>query len=185
MTFLHGTCARAAGVCVLCAVAPQMPLLQSQQQQQQPLSSGCRSLSFMSQAAAAAAMQHPQCLGGLAQAGPSLVQQLTQSAQWCRPQPTIWQQQQPFQHQQPFQQQQHLPGQVRGFVLMPRRVKYRKAHKSMGFNETICGNTRQLAFGLYGIRALEHCRIPASTLEAVRCGQHNCAEAVLGGGLCE
>lgn len=51
---------------------------------------------------------------------------------------------------------------------MPRRVKYRKAHKSMGFNETICGNTRQLAFGLYGIRALEHCRIPASTLEAVR-----------------
>lgn len=53
-------------------------------------------------------------------------------------------------------------------MLMPRKVKYRKAHNSMGFNETICGNTRQLAFGMYGIRALEHCRIPASTIEAVR-----------------
>jgi hypothetical protein len=68
-------------------------------------------------------------------------------------------------HQPHFQQQQQ---QVRGFVLMPRRVKYRKAHKSVGFNETICPNTRQLAFGLYGIRALEHARIPARTLEAVR-----------------
>eukprot|EP00775_Hariotina_reticulata_P011899 gene11899-12043_t len=51
---------------------------------------------------------------------------------------------------------------------MPRRIKYRKAHKSMGFNDTICPNTRQLAFGMYGIRAMEHCRIPAKTLEAVR-----------------
>ncbi|KAF6253234.1 ribosomal protein L10e/L16 [Scenedesmus sp. NREL 46B-D3] len=51
---------------------------------------------------------------------------------------------------------------------MPRRIKFRKAHKSMGFNETICPNTRQLAFGLYGIRAMEHCRIPARTLEAAR-----------------
>jgi hypothetical protein len=59
-------------------------------------------------------------------------------------------------------------GSVRSFVLMPRRFKFRKAHKSMGFNETICPNTRQLAFGLYGIRAMEHCRIPARTLEAAR-----------------
>lgn len=77
------------------------------------------------------------------------------------------------QHQQPCepqlqQLQQPLGQQVRHFVLMPRKVKYRKAHKSMGFNETICGNTRQLAFGLYGIRALEHCRMPAGTIEAVR-----------------
>lgn len=57
---------------------------------------------------------------------------------------------------------------VRHFVMMPRRIKYRKAHKSMGFNDTICPNTRQLAFGMYGIRAMEHCRIPAKTLEAVR-----------------
>jgi hypothetical protein len=57
---------------------------------------------------------------------------------------------------------------VRHFVMMPRRIKYRKAHKSQGFNDTICPNTRQLAFGMYGIRAMEHCRIPAKTLEAVR-----------------
>ncbi|WIA39505.1 hypothetical protein OEZ86_005600 [Tetradesmus obliquus] len=72
-----------------------------------------------------------------------------------------------FKQQQGMLQQQQR-GSVRSFVLMPRRIKYRKAHKSMGFNETICGNTRQLAFGLYGIRAMEHCRIPARTLEAAR-----------------
>lgn len=74
--------------------------------------------------------------------------------------------------QQQQQQHQLLQPQfgsgVRHFVLMPRRIKYRKAHKSQGFNETICPNTRQLAFGLYGIRAMEHCRIPARTIEAAR-----------------
>lgn len=73
-----------------------------------------------------------------------------------------------FKQPQGMLQQQQQRGSVRSFVLMPRRIKYRKAHKSMGFNETICGNTRQLAFGLYGIRAMEHCRIPARTLEAAR-----------------
>lgn len=84
--------------------------------------------------------------------------------------PSLWQplqQQQPLEHQ-PQQLQQPFGQQARHFVLMPRKVKYRKAHKSVGFNETICGNTRQLAFGLYGIRALEHCRMPAGTIEAVR-----------------
>jgi hypothetical protein len=72
------------------------------------------------------------------------------------------------QQQHSMLQQQEQRGSVRSFVLMPRRIKYRKAHKSMGFNETICPNTRQLAFGVYGIRAMEHCRIPARTLEAAR-----------------
>lgn len=139
---------------------------QQQQQQLQPLHhhlmtqpGSIRSLSFLSAA-------------GLQQRNP-----LSQPvAPWHQ------HQQQPHTHPLPLQQQlqQHqlvLPQQqfgqqqqlfVRTFVLMPRRVKYRKAHKSMGFNETVCGNTRQLAFGLYGIRALEHCRIPAGTLEAVR-----------------
>lgn len=125
---------------------------------------GWRSLSFLS---AAAAQQHSTGLV-LPAAGP--LQQLLQPRCLL---PNLWQQQQQQQQLLFQQQQQHpqfpaLSGQVRHFVLMPRRVKYRKAHKSMGFNETICGNTRQLAFGLYGIRALEHCRIPASTLEAVR-----------------
>ena len=57
---------------------------------------------------------------------------------------------------------------VRGLKLIPKRTPYRKAHKGMGFNETIVPNTRQLAYGLYGLRAMEHARIPARTLEAVR-----------------
>jgi large subunit ribosomal protein L16 len=83
------------------------------------------------------------------------------------------------------QQQQHLPGpglgraaararvppgagQARGLQLMPRRVKYRKAFKSLGFNETVCPNTRQLAWGAFGIRAVGHARVPARTIEAAR-----------------
>lgn len=58
--------------------------------------------------------------------------------------------------------------QARGFQPMPRRIKYRKAFKSMGFNETRCPNTRQLAWGAFGIRAVEHARVPARTIEAVR-----------------
>ncbi|KAI8463625.1 MAG: ribosomal protein L10e/L16 [Monoraphidium minutum] len=57
---------------------------------------------------------------------------------------------------------------VRRFQLMPRRTKYRKAFKSLGFNEVICPNTRQLAWGKYGIRAVDHARVPARTVEAVR-----------------
>jgi large subunit ribosomal protein L16 len=52
--------------------------------------------------------------------------------------------------------------------MMPRRVKYRKAFKSLGFNTTICPNTRQLAWGAFGVRAVGHARVPARTIEAVR-----------------
>eukprot|EP00877_Chromochloris_zofingiensis_P000354 jgi/Chrzof1/10319/Cz04g37100.t1 len=47
-------------------------------------------------------------------------------------------------------------------------MKYRKAFKRMGINETRAGNLRQLAFGQYGFRAMEQARVPARTLEAVR-----------------
>jgi large subunit ribosomal protein L16 len=52
--------------------------------------------------------------------------------------------------------------------MMPRRFKYRKAFKSIGFNETRVPNTRQLAWGAFGIRAIEHARVPARTIEATR-----------------
>lgn len=69
---------------------------------------------------------------------------------------------------------------------MPRRIKYRKAFKGIGFNETIVPNHRQLAFGQYGIRAMEHARLPARTIEAVRwvfvCGVRVCGWVVGGGG---
>jgi hypothetical protein len=110
--------------------------------------------------------QQPQQQQQLMSAFPALQQQ-QQSLLPCRPlgSPLAFQQQQ----QGMLAQLQQLQlGSVRTFVLMPRRFKFRKAHKSMGFNETICPNTRQLAFGLYGIRAMEHCRIPARTLEAAR-----------------
>jgi hypothetical protein len=130
-----------------------------QAQQQQP--GGSRSLSFLS---AAGALQHS---AGIPAAAASPIQQLNHAQRFL---PLSLQQSlQQQQHWAMLPQQQHMLGQqLRHFVLMPRRVKYRKAHKSMGFNETICGNTRQLAFGLYGVRALEHCRMPAATLEAVR-----------------
>lgn len=143
--------------------APQSLITQqhSLQHSQQPGSR--RSLSFVS---AARATAQQRGTGLLAAAAPSPLQQLSQ------PQcilPSIWQQPHQQHAQVQLQLQQLLPGQqARHFVLMPRKVKYRKAHKSMGFNETVCGNTRQLAFGLYGIRALEHARIPANTLEAIR-----------------
>jgi hypothetical protein len=138
----------------------QWPSLTQQQHSQQP---GSRlSLSFMSAAAGAAA--HQRGTGLLAAAALSPLQQLSQAH--CAL-PSLWQQQPQQEHAQ--QQQLFMPGQqTRHFVLMPRKVKYRKAHKSMGFNETVCGNTRQLAFGLYGVRALEHARIPANTIEAIR-----------------
>jgi hypothetical protein len=126
-----------------------------QYQHPQPFSSS-RSLSFL-----AAAQQKAT---GWPSPAASPLQQLSQPHCLL---PLLWQ---PLQQQQPLEHQMQQPfgQQARHFVLMPRKVKYRKAHKSVGFNETICGNTRQLAFGLYGIRALEHCRMPAGTIEAVR-----------------
>lgn len=58
--------------------------------------------------------------------------------------------------------------QRRTLLLMPRRFKFRKMFKRVGFKETVAPNTRQLAYGLYGIRAITSGRIPARTLEAVR-----------------
>lgn len=58
--------------------------------------------------------------------------------------------------------------QRRGFQLRPRRTKFRKAFKGQGFNDVICPNTRQLVWGQFGIRAMEHGRIPAKTIEATR-----------------
>lgn len=52
--------------------------------------------------------------------------------------------------------------------MIPRRVKHRKAFKSQGFNGTIVPNTRQLAVGTFGIRAVGHARVPARTIEAAR-----------------
>jgi hypothetical protein len=133
------------------ATLPQRHLLQQQ------LPGSSRSLSF--QSTASALKQH-----SLATAAAGCIQQQQQTQPLSLWRQLQWQQQQ---LEQP-QLLQIAGQQVRHFVLMPRRVKYRKAHKSMGFNETVCGNTRQLAFGLYGIRALEHCRIPAGTIEAAR-----------------
>jgi large subunit ribosomal protein L16 len=64
--------------------------------------------------------------------------------------------------------QHHHQQQRRSLVMMPRRPKYRKAHKGLGFNETPVPNTRQLIYGQFGVRALEHARLPARTLEAAR-----------------
>lgn len=152
-------------VCAFALYLLNFQLFQSQTQlqqvqQQQPGSS--RSLSFLS---SAGALQRGT---GIPAAAASPVQQLNQTQRFL---PLSWQQSLQQQQWEMLPLLQHMPGQqLRHFVLMPRRVKYRKAHKSMGFNETICGNTRQLAFGLYGVRALEHCRMPAATLEAVRWG---------------
>jgi large subunit ribosomal protein L16 len=68
----------------------------------------------------------------------------------------------------PHYHHQHQLQQRRGLVMMPRRPKYRKAHKGLGFNETPVPNTRQLVYGQFGLRALEHARLPARTLEAAR-----------------
>jgi large subunit ribosomal protein L16 len=66
---------------------------------------------------------------------------------------------------------QHAPAQLqqsRRFQLMPRRMKYRKAMKRMTYNHTIVPNTRQLAYGTFGIRAITPARVPAKTIEAIR-----------------
>lgn len=52
--------------------------------------------------------------------------------------------------------------------MIPRRITHRKAFKGQGFNDTIAPNTRQLAWGQFGIRATTHARVPARTIEAAR-----------------
>ena len=51
-------------------------------------------------------------------------------------------------------------------MLHPKRTKFRKFQK--GKLPGINSNTTQLAFGQYGLKALESGRIPSKTLEAVR-----------------
>jgi len=51
-------------------------------------------------------------------------------------------------------------------MLHPKRTKFRKFQK--GKKPGIDSNTNQLAFGQYGLKALEAGRIPSKTLEAVR-----------------
>ena len=51
-------------------------------------------------------------------------------------------------------------------MLQPKRTKFRKFQK--GKIKGIRSNTTHLAFGQYGLKALESGRIPAKTLEAVR-----------------
>lgn len=51
-------------------------------------------------------------------------------------------------------------------MFQPKRTKFRKFQK--GKMPGIHSNTTQLAFGQYGLKALESGRIPSRTLEAVR-----------------
>lgn len=133
--------------------APQVSAALNQQQSFSGSSSGCGSRLFSSHTRGLHAPLQPR----LQQQQPFLS---------CQPGTGLLCPFRPQQQQQLLQPQ--FGSSIRHFVMQPRRVKYRKAHKSQGFNETICPNTRQLAFGLYGVRAMEHCRMPAKTIEAAR-----------------
>lgn len=54
------------------------------------------------------------------------------------------------------------------FPMMPKNTKYRKAFRSMGFNNQIAPNTRQPRYGKYALRALGMGRVPANTIEVCR-----------------
>ena len=51
-------------------------------------------------------------------------------------------------------------------ALMPKRVKYRKSQRGKNRGNACRGNT--VAFGEYGLMALDHCWLPARTIEACR-----------------
>jgi len=51
-------------------------------------------------------------------------------------------------------------------MLMPKRVKYRKQHRGTMKGKATSGNT--LAFGEYGLQALEPCWMTANQIEAAR-----------------
>lgn len=51
-------------------------------------------------------------------------------------------------------------------MLMPKRVKYRKVHRGRMKGKALRGNT--LAYGDYGIQALEPCWMTANQIEAAR-----------------
>ena len=51
-------------------------------------------------------------------------------------------------------------------MLMPKRVKYRKVHRGRMKGKAMRGN--ELAYGEYGIKALEPCWITSNLIEAAR-----------------
>ena len=51
-------------------------------------------------------------------------------------------------------------------MLMPKRVKYRKVHRGRMKGKAVRGN--ELAYGEYGIKALEPCWITSNQIEAAR-----------------
>jgi large subunit ribosomal protein L16 len=51
-------------------------------------------------------------------------------------------------------------------ALMPKRVKFRKSHRGKMRGNATRGNT--VAFGEYGLMALDHVWLPARTIEACR-----------------
>ena len=51
-------------------------------------------------------------------------------------------------------------------MLMPKRVKYRKGHRGRMKGKAMRGN--ELAYGEYGIKALEPCWITSNQIEAAR-----------------
>ena len=51
-------------------------------------------------------------------------------------------------------------------MLMPKRVKYRKVHRGRMKGKAMRGN--ELAYGEYGIKALEPCWITSNQIEAAR-----------------
>ncbi len=48
------------------------------------------------------------------------------------------------------------------------QLSRQRVPKSVGINDVIMPNTTQLAYGMYGIRALSGKRVAANTIEAVR-----------------
>ena len=50
--------------------------------------------------------------------------------------------------------------------MMPKKVKYRKAHRGSRAGKASTGNT--VAFGEYGLQALENCWLAANQIEAAR-----------------
>jgi large subunit ribosomal protein L16 len=50
--------------------------------------------------------------------------------------------------------------------LMPKRVKFRKSQRGKNRGNACRGNT--VAFGEYGLMSLDHCWLPARTIEACR-----------------
>jgi len=53
-------------------------------------------------------------------------------------------------------------------MLMPKKVKHRKWHKGRRRGQGIDARGSELAFGSFGLKALEHARVSARQIEAAR-----------------